>query len=147
MVFVDQQISPSYINSTKASFCAVSSDPGRRSPTFHASILKLVFAINAFHKLTTGRFSFAPSSTTASAYCLVVVAVRETELYPLSWSLGHQRCSLIGGGAIKMIRGLWATICGCVMIFSKLALYSSKGMCCLLGASGSEASLAPKKMV
>lgn len=33
------------------------------------------------------------------------------------------------------------------MIFSKLALYSSRGICCLLGAFASEASLAPKKIV
>ena len=29
---------PSYINSTRASFCADSKEPGRRSPTFHPSI-------------------------------------------------------------------------------------------------------------
>lgn len=45
------------------------------------------------------------------------------------------------------MRGLWATTCGCVTIFSKLVLNSSRGMCCLLGAVASEASLAPKKTV
>jgi hypothetical protein len=48
---------------------------------------------------------------------------------------------------MRIMRGLWATICGWVMIFSKLALYSSRGMCCLFGAFGSEASLAPKNTV
>ena len=75
---------PSYISSTKASFGVDSKEPGRRSPTFHPSIWKAVFAMKAFHKLTTGRLSFAPISTTASAYCLVVAAVLETEGYPLS---------------------------------------------------------------
>ena len=45
------------------------------------------------------------------------------------------------------MRGLWATTCGCVTIFSKLVLNSSRGMCCLLGAVASEASFAPKKTV
>jgi hypothetical protein len=91
--------------------------------------------------------SSAPSSTTASAYALVALARRVTLVYPLDWSLGHQRCSLIGGGATRMIRGSWALICGWKMMFFKFWVNSSRGMCCLFGASGSDESLAPKKTV
>lgn len=45
-----------------------------------------------------------------------------------------------------MIRGECSFIFGCVMIFSRLVWYSSRGTCCLLGASGNELSLAPKNI-
>lgn len=147
MMFVACRHVPSYMSSTNASFCGTSNDPGRESPSFQVPAVNSVFAINAFHRFTTGTLSLAPTSNAASAYSLVVLAKRDTLVYPLDWSLGHQRCSLIGGGAIKMIRGLWALIHGWLMIFSRLSLYSSSGTCCLFGAFGSDASLAPKKMV
>lgn len=60
------------------SLCANAKEPTTWSPGFHASTLKSVCDMKAFHRLTTGRPSSAPSWTTVSAYTLVDSANRET---------------------------------------------------------------------
>lgn len=46
-----------------------------------------------------------------------------------------------------MMRGAWACTRAWETMAVMLALNSSRGMCCLLGASGNEESFAPKKTV
>jgi hypothetical protein len=84
----------------------MASEPGRWSPVFQTSTWKAAFSMKAFHKFITGMLSFAPTSQAASAYSFVAAAVRDTVVCPLDSSLGHQRCSLTGGGAINTMRGL-----------------------------------------
>lgn len=131
---------PSVSILANCSFAGTSLEPVSGCPDSHPVDFIIAIQISA-----TGTPSDWATSRHASAYSLVLAAVRLGVLKPFSASKYCVWCSLTGGGVRTMILVPCSLTAGCCIRNSRFSLYWSRGTCCACG--GNTASFAPKNIV